>query len=65
LDSSHRGTQSPLSRARPSWAGDVTAVQHCPTGVMETLMTQGKKPVFNQGFRRLSCYCRDTVIFIE
>jgi len=52
-----------LIRSRPGWVDDVTAAQHCPTGVMETLMTTRQKHGFNQGFGRLTSFCRKLVIF--
>jgi len=52
-------------KARPSGAGDVTAAQHRPTAVMETLIGCRQKSAFNQPQCRVTYFCRKVVTFIQ
>jgi hypothetical protein len=40
------------------FAGDVTAAQHRPIGVMETLMRKQQVSAFNQELCKLPSFCR-------
>jgi sn-glycerol 3-phosphate transport system substrate-binding protein len=47
------------------FAGDVTAAQHRPIGVMETLMRKQQVSAFNQELCKLPSFCRKKYIFVD